>query len=184
LNIYRGAIEAHPGVTEVHLGVIECHPGVVRVHPEVVKAHLAEAETRHVVIEIHPGVVNAFPEFLKCHPGAVNISKIMLSESVESNCCGPCKPDSRCRLSKAHIKLRKTPGGRDFGTGRGWGGGWKWGDQFTSNLGPRWTGSYHIKEGFQVSKGKWKRGKGESERGKQKTRGLRHNYVINLYACT
>jgi hypothetical protein len=30
--------------------------------------------------------------------------------------------------------------------------GWKGGDQFTSNLGPRWTGSYHAKEGFQVSK--------------------------------
>ncbi len=30
--------------------------------------------------------------------------------------------------------------------------GWKGGDQFTSNLGPRWTGSYHTKEGFQVSK--------------------------------
>jgi hypothetical protein len=29
--------------------------------------------------------------------------------------------------------------------------GWKGGDQFTSNLGPRWTGSYHAKEGFQVS---------------------------------
>jgi hypothetical protein len=48
--------------------------------------------------------------------------------------------------------------------GRGWG----WGDQFTNNLGPRWTGSYHSKEGFQVSKGKWKRGKGESEKGSRK----------------
>jgi hypothetical protein len=37
----------------------------------------------------------------------------------------------------------ENPGGRDFGMGRGW----KWGDQFTSNLGPRWTGSYHSKEG-------------------------------------
>jgi hypothetical protein len=37
-----------------------------------------------------------------------------------------------------------------------------------SNLGPRWTGSYHTKEGFQVSKGKWKRSKGESERGSKK----------------
>jgi hypothetical protein len=26
-------------------------------------------------------------------------------------------------------------------------GGEKWGDQFTSNLGPRWIGSYHSKEG-------------------------------------
>jgi hypothetical protein len=30
--------------------------------------------------------------------------------------------------------------------------GWEGGGQFTSNLGPRWTGSYHAKEGFQVSK--------------------------------
>jgi hypothetical protein len=28
---------------------------------------------------------------------------------------------------------------------------WKGGGHFTSNLGPRWTGSYHAKEGFQVS---------------------------------
>jgi hypothetical protein len=55
-------------------------------------------------------------------------------------------------------------GGNAEGMGRGWG----WGDQFMSNLGPRWTGSYHIKEGFQVSKGKWKRGKGESEKGSKK----------------
>ncbi len=36
-----------------------------------------------------------------------------------------------------------------------WGGngkGWEGGGQFTSNLGPRWTGSYHAKEGFQVTK--------------------------------
>ncbi len=38
--------------------------------------------------------------------------------------------------------------------------------------------------GFQVSKGKWKGGKKELERGKQKARGLRHNCVVNLYACT
>ncbi len=41
--------------------------------------------------------------------------------------------------------------------------GWKWGDQFTSNLGPRWTGSYHAKEGFQVSKREWKGSIGESK---------------------
>jgi hypothetical protein len=42
------------------------------------------------------------------------------------------------------------------------------GYQFTSNLGPRGTGSYHVKEGFQVSKEKWKRGKGESEKESKK----------------
>jgi hypothetical protein len=30
--------------------------------------------------------------------------------------------------------------------------GFKVGGQFTSNLGPRWMGSFHAKEGFQVSK--------------------------------
>jgi hypothetical protein len=30
--------------------------------------------------------------------------------------------------------------------------GWEGGGQFTRNLEPRWTGSYHAKEGFQVSK--------------------------------
>jgi hypothetical protein len=37
---------------------------------------------------------------------------------------------------------------------------------------------------FQVSKGKWKGGKKESEKGKQKARGLRHNCIVSLYACT
>jgi hypothetical protein len=32
----------------------------------------------------------------------------------------------------------------EFGMGRGWEGG----GQFTSNLGPRWTGSHHAKGGF------------------------------------
>jgi hypothetical protein len=29
------------------------------------------------------------------------------------------------------------------------------GDQFISNLGPGWTGSYYTKESFQVSKREW-----------------------------
>ncbi len=34
-----------------------------------------------------------------------------------------------------------------------WGGEEEWGGQFTSNLGPKWTGiAPHAKEGFQVSK--------------------------------
>jgi hypothetical protein len=54
------------------------------------------------------------------------------------------------------------------------------GGQFTSNLGPMWTGSYHAKEGFQVSKrevGLRPEGVGKGV----KTRGLRHDYVVNLY---
>ncbi len=41
----------------------------------------------------------------------------------------------------------RNPKGSGFWNGEGMGRGWKWGDQFTSNLGPRWTGSYHSKEG-------------------------------------
>jgi hypothetical protein len=36
--------------------------------------------------------------------------------------------------------------------GEGMGRGWEGGGQFMSNLEPRWTGSYHTKEGFQVNK--------------------------------
>ncbi len=46
----------------------------------------------------------------------------------------------------------------EFGMGRGWEGG----GQFRSNLRPRWTRSYHAKEGFQVSERDVKR---ESVRG-------------------
>ncbi len=38
-------------------------------------------------------------------------------------------------------------------SGEGMRKGWERGGQFTSNLGPRWAGSCHSKEGFQVSKG-------------------------------
>jgi hypothetical protein len=55
--------------------------------------------------------------------------------------------------------------------GEGMGRGWKGGDQFTSNLGPRWTGSYHAKEGFQVSKREWKGSKEGLVRVSKKQRG-------------
>jgi hypothetical protein len=52
------------------------------------------------------------------------------------------------------VLVRRTtkPGMLGIWNGEGTGRGWKGGGQFTSNLGPRWTGSYHVKEGFQVSK--------------------------------
>jgi hypothetical protein len=37
------------------------------------------------------------------------------------------------------------------------------GGQFTSNLRPRWTGSYHTKEGFQVSKGNRREANGNQQ---------------------
>jgi hypothetical protein len=45
-------------------------------------------------------------------------------------------------------------------------------------------GRDHItpKEGFQVSKREWKGSNKELARG-VKTRGLHHNYVVNLYTC-
>jgi hypothetical protein len=45
-----------------------------------------------------------------------------------------------------------NPRGSGFWNGEGMGRGWKWRDQFTSNLGPRWTGSYHSKEGSKYCK--------------------------------
>ncbi len=57
--------------------------------------------------------------------------------------------------------------------------GWKGGDQFTSNLGPRWMGSYHDKEGFQVSKREVGLEKGEASKGRI-NKGLRHNYDVSV----
>jgi hypothetical protein len=51
----------------------------------------------------------------------------------------------------------------EFGMGRGL----RKGGQFTSNLRLRWTGSYHTKEGFQVSKGNGREARG-IRKGKQK----------------
>jgi hypothetical protein len=64
----------------------------------------------------------------------------------------------RTMRSRDHnvVLVRRTikPGMLGIWSGEGMGRGWKGGGQFTSNLGPRWMGSYHIKEGFQVSKRK------------------------------
>ncbi len=57
-----------------------------------------------------------------------------------------CKPVLRCCLSKGAFGSGK-PQGVGISEWGGNGGGWKWGDQFTSNLGPGQTGSYHSKEG-------------------------------------
>ncbi len=48
------------------------------------------------------------------------------------------------------VLVRRTikPGMLGIWNGEGLGRGRKGGGQFTSNLGPRWTGSYHDKEGF------------------------------------
>ncbi len=81
------------------------------------------------------------------------------------------------------VLVRRTikPGMLGNWSGEGMGRGWKGGGQFTSNLGPRWTGSYHDKEGFQVSKtevGLKQQGTGK---GSKRQRGLPYNYVVNLY---
>jgi hypothetical protein len=70
------------------------------------------------------------------------------SHAVYRTCSGPCEPDSRCR---AYL-VQGNPRGSGIWNGEGMGRGRKVGDQFTSNLGSRWTGSYDAKEGFQVSK--------------------------------
>jgi hypothetical protein len=40
-----------------------------------------------------------------------------------------------------------------------------------SNLRPRWTGSYHAKEGFQVSKGNGREAKGD-QKGEATSKGV------------
>jgi hypothetical protein len=52
------------------------------------------------------------------------------------------------------VLVRRTikPGMLGIWNGVGLGWGWEGEGQLKSNLGPRWTGSYHDKEGFQVSK--------------------------------
>jgi hypothetical protein len=46
------------------------------------------------------------------------------------------------------------------------------GGQFTSNLGPRWTGPYHAKEGFQVSKREVELKHQGIGKGSKKTKGI------------
>ncbi len=55
--------------------------------------------------------------------------------------------------------------------GEGLGRGWEGGGQFASNLGPRWMGSYHTKEGFQVSKREVGLKQQEIGKGSKKTKG-------------
>ncbi len=100
-----------------------------------------------------------------------------------SRCSGLVSQFCDVILVRAHL-AQENPRGSGFWNGEGTGRGWKRGDQFTSNLGPGWMGSYHSNEGFQVSKRKEKGGKKGSERGKHKARGLCHKCVANLYACT
>ncbi len=59
----------------------------------------------------------------------------------------------------------------------------KGGGQFTSNLRPRWTGSCHNKEGFQVSKRETKKGSKGNQQGEVKEQGDRTMYIVNLYMC-
>jgi hypothetical protein len=57
--------------------------------------------------------------------------------------------------------------------GREWEGVEKGGGQFTSNLIPRWAGSCHSKEGFQVSKRGIKKGSKGNQQGEVKEQGDR-----------
>ncbi len=80
-------------------------------------------------------------------------------------------PDHASRIRDVVLVRRIFSSGNPRGSGNwngeGMGRGQKGGDQFMSNLGPRWTGSYLAKEGFQVSKREWKGSKEESAGGKK-----------------
>jgi hypothetical protein len=79
-------------------------------------------------------------------------------------------PDLVSRIRDVVLVRRIFSPGKPQGVGNlEWGGngeGWKGRVQFTSNLGPRWTVSYHTKEGFQVSKREWEKGKRGIGKGK------------------
>jgi hypothetical protein len=80
------------------------------------------------------------------------------------------------------VRLTIDLGCWEFGMGREWGGDGKgevssrvtWGQGGQDRITP--------KEGFQVSKSERKESNRELARG-VKTRGLRHNYVVDLYTC-
>ncbi len=72
----------------------------------------------------------------------------------------------------------KTPGGREFGMGRGK----KGGGQFTSNWGQGGQERITPKEGFQVSKREWKGSNRELARG-VKQGDCAITCVVNLYTC-
>ncbi len=63
---------------------------------------------------------------------------------LNTNCSGLLSQYCDVVLVKAHL-ARENPRGSGFRNGEGMGG-MEVGDQFTSNLGPGWTGSYHSKE--------------------------------------
>jgi hypothetical protein len=79
-------------------------------------------------------------------------------------------PDHVSRIRDVALVRRifssENPRGSGIWDGEGMVRGWKWGDQFMSNLGLRWTGSYHAKEGFQVSKREWEGSKKGISKGK------------------
>ncbi len=78
--------------------------------------------------------------------------KFSFLPETHTYCSGLWKPGSRCRLSKAHNWFGETPGGREFGIGREWGGN----GEGEVSLRATWDqgGRDRItpKEGFQVSK--------------------------------
>ncbi len=88
------------------------------------------------------------------------------------------KPESRCRLSRAH----NWPGVLGIWNGEGLGrveGGEVSSRATWGQGGPDRTTQ---KEGFQVSKRDWKGNQKGTSKGSKKG-GLRHNYIINLYMC-
>jgi hypothetical protein len=66
--------------------------------------------------------------------------------------------------------------------GRVWGGDVKGEDSLRVTWGQGGRDRITPNQGFQVRKREWKGSNRELARG-VKTRGLRHNYVVNLYTC-
>jgi hypothetical protein len=89
------------------------------------------------------------------------------------------KSMSWCRRRGAHNWIGGTIGERE----REWGGKGEGGGQYTSNLGPEWTGiAPHAKEGFQVSKRDSGTGEGSS-RQRGIIKGIARGYQRDCAMC-
>jgi hypothetical protein len=75
-----------------------------------------------------------------------------VTTTPQGECSELWKPGSRRRPGWRRVLGKSEKGCWEFGMGREWGGDGKGEVSSKSNLGPRRTGSYHVKEGFQVSK--------------------------------
>jgi hypothetical protein len=107
---------------------------------------------------------------------------LLFEEDFKCSVSDYMKSVSWCRHRRAHNWNGEPSGsGKGNGEGRGEGGG----GQFTSTLGPEWTGvAPHTKEGFQVSKRDPRTGEGFSRQRGNYQRGSSRGYRGDCVMCS